>query len=73
MESTGVYWKPVYAVLEGAELEIIVANEYMLANPGSLRNVLADKPPIHIYENFWSFQNNSGLTSRTRLSSIAKA
>ena len=25
MESTGVYWKPVYAVLEGA-LEIIVAN-----------------------------------------------
>ena len=26
MESTGVYWKPVYAVLEGDELEIIVAN-----------------------------------------------
>jgi transposase len=26
MESTGVYWKPVYAVLEGGELEIIVAN-----------------------------------------------
>ena len=25
MESTGVYWKPVYAVLEG-ELEIVVAN-----------------------------------------------
>ena len=26
MESTGVYWKPIYAVLEGGELEIIVAN-----------------------------------------------
>jgi len=26
MESTGVYWKPVYAVLEGGELEIVVAN-----------------------------------------------
>ena len=26
MESTGVYWKPIYAVLEGEELEIIVAN-----------------------------------------------
>ena len=26
MESTGVYWKPVYAVLEGDELEIVVAN-----------------------------------------------
>jgi transposase len=26
MESTGVYWKPVYAVLEGGELQIIVAN-----------------------------------------------
>jgi transposase len=26
MESTGVYWKPVYAVLEGEELEILVAN-----------------------------------------------
>jgi transposase len=26
MESTGVYWKPVYAVLEGEELEMVVAN-----------------------------------------------
>jgi len=26
MESTGVYWKPVYAVLEGGALEIVVAN-----------------------------------------------
>src|SRR5207248_11335819 len=25
MESTGVYWKPIYAILEGA-LEIVVAN-----------------------------------------------
>ncbi len=34
MESTGVYWKPVYAVLEGA-LEIVVANAYHVKNvPG---------------------------------------
>jgi transposase len=26
MESTGVYWKPIYAVLEGDDLEIVVAN-----------------------------------------------
>ena len=26
MESTGVYWKPVYAILEGDESEIVVAN-----------------------------------------------
>ena len=26
MESTGVYWKPVYAVLEGSALQIVVAN-----------------------------------------------
>jgi transposase len=26
MESTGVYWKPVFAVLEGEGLEIVVAN-----------------------------------------------
>jgi transposase len=25
MESTGVYWKPIYAILEGA-FEIVVAN-----------------------------------------------
>ena len=25
LESTGVYWKPIYAILEGA-LEIVVAN-----------------------------------------------
>src|SRR5437879_3826295 len=28
MESTGVYWKPVYAVLEGGALEIVVANAH---------------------------------------------
>jgi transposase len=27
MESTGVYWKPIYAILEGA-LEIVVANAH---------------------------------------------
>jgi transposase len=26
MESTGVYWNPIYAVPEGSELEIVVAN-----------------------------------------------
>jgi hypothetical protein len=28
MESTGVYWKPVYAVLEGGALETVVAGTY---------------------------------------------
>jgi len=28
MESTGVYWKPVYAILEGGALEIVVANAH---------------------------------------------
>lgn len=27
MESTGVYWKPIYAVLEGGELKIVVVRE----------------------------------------------
>ena len=27
LESTGVYWKPIYAILEGA-LEIVVANAH---------------------------------------------
>ena len=26
LESTGIYWRPVYAVLEGGALEIVVAN-----------------------------------------------
>ena len=26
MESTGIYWKPVFAILEGGGLEIVVAN-----------------------------------------------
>jgi len=39
MESTGVYWKPVYAVLEGA-LEIVVANAYHVKNvPGRKTDV----------------------------------
>src|SRR6516164_5405003 len=34
MESTGVYWKPVYAILEGA-FEITVANAQRIKNvPG---------------------------------------
>lgn len=40
MESTGVYWKPVYAVLEGAELEIIVANAQQIKKvPGHKTDV----------------------------------
>jgi transposase len=39
MESTGVYWKPVYAVLEGG-LEIVVANAYHVKNvPGRKTDV----------------------------------
>lgn len=39
MESTGVYWKPVYAILEGA-LELIVANAQQIKNvPGRKTDV----------------------------------
>ena len=39
MESTGVYWKPVYAILEGA-VEIIVANAQRVKNvPGRKTDV----------------------------------
>jgi transposase len=39
MESTGVYWKPVYAVLEG-ELEIVVANaQHVKKVPGRKTDV----------------------------------
>jgi len=39
MESTGVYWKPVYAVLEGA-VELIVANAQQIKNvPGRKTDV----------------------------------
>ena len=35
MESTGIYWKPVYAVLEGS-LELIVGNAHHIKNvPGA--------------------------------------
>jgi transposase len=40
MESTGVYWKPIYAVLEGSELEIIVANAQQIKKvPGRKTDV----------------------------------
>lgn len=40
MESTGVYWKPVYAVLEGEELEIVVANaQHVKKVPGRKTDV----------------------------------
>ena len=40
MESTGVYWKPIYAVLEGGELEIIVANAQQIKKvPGRKTDV----------------------------------
>ena len=40
MESTGVYWKPIYAILEGA-LEIVVANAQHIMNDKKERK----KPP----------------------------
>ena len=40
MESTGVYWKPVYAILEGAPFEIILANAQRVKNvPGRKTDV----------------------------------
>jgi transposase len=40
MESTGVYWKPVYAVLEGGALEIVVANaQHVKRVPGRKTDV----------------------------------
>src|SRR5580693_8493446 len=39
MESTGVYWKPVYAVLEGS-FELIVGNAHHIKNvPGRKTDV----------------------------------
>jgi len=39
MESTGVYWKPVYTILEGA-LDLIVANAQQIKNvPGRKSDV----------------------------------
>jgi transposase len=45
MESTGVYWKPVYAILEGGEggLEIVVANaQHVKKVPGRKTDVKAE-------------------------------
>jgi transposase len=40
MESTGVYWKPIYAVLEGGDLEIVVANaQHIKKVPGRKTDV----------------------------------
>lgn len=40
MESTGVYWKPVYAVLEDAGFELIVGNAFHIKNvPGRKTDV----------------------------------
>jgi len=40
MESTGVYWKPIYAILEGGELEIVVANALQIKKvPGRKTDV----------------------------------
>src|SRR5882672_3748700 len=38
MESTGVYWKPVYAILEGG-LEIVVANAASFVPPKPIREL----------------------------------
>jgi transposase len=40
MESTGVYWKPVFAILEGGGLEIVVANaQHVKKVPGRKTDV----------------------------------
>jgi transposase len=40
MESTGVYWKPVYTILEGGALEIVVANaQHVKKVPGRKTDV----------------------------------
>src|SRR4030042_6722065 len=40
MESTGVYWKPVYNVLEGLGLELLVVNAYHIKTvPGRKTDV----------------------------------
>jgi transposase len=40
MESTGVYWKPVFNLLEGSELELLVVNaRHMKAVPGRKTDV----------------------------------
>jgi len=40
MESTGVYWKPVYAILEGVALELVVANaQHVKKVPGRKTDV----------------------------------
>jgi transposase len=40
MESTGVYWKPVFAILEGGALEIVVANaQHVKKVPGRKTDV----------------------------------
>jgi hypothetical protein len=40
LASTGVYWKPVYAVLEGSELQIVVANaQHVKKVPGHKTDV----------------------------------
>ncbi len=40
MESTGVFWKPVYNILEGMEFELLVANaQHIKAVPGRKTDV----------------------------------
>jgi transposase len=40
MESTGVYWKPVYAVLEDGDFELVVGNAFHIKNvPGRKTDV----------------------------------
>ena len=43
MESTGVYWKPVYAVLEG-HFELIVGNAHHLKNVPGRKTDYVDGP-----------------------------
>lgn len=38
-------------------MEIVVANEFLLNNPGKIRNLIPERP-IHLYENLWGFPLN---------------
>ena len=62
MESTAVYWKPVYAVLEGGELEIIVANAQQVKKVPGPKTDLKDAEWI---ADLLPFRNQYGYRTST--------
>ncbi|WP_052410354.1 IS110 family transposase [Paenibacillus durus] len=42
MESTGVYWKPVWNVLEAFDLELLLANAHHIKNLPGRKTVMKD-------------------------------